>query len=141
VNKILVISSLLFILISCSKKEESKINLSINGRPLAVEIARTKAQREKGLMYRDEIGENEGMLFIFKKDQILSFWMKDTKIPLSIAFIDKKGKVIDMFDMEPYSLVPVRSSKLCKYAIEVNRDFYRSCNLNIGDRIDLGMVE
>ncbi len=66
--------------------------------------------------------------------------MKDTAIPLSIAFIDKNGKVTDIFDMEPFSLTPVRSSKKCRYALEVNRHFFRGSGLTVGDSIDLSVV-
>lgn len=125
---------------SCHKKEMGKTTLSINGRPLSVEIARTKNQRQRGLMYRDELAINQGMLFIFKNDKILSFWMKDTKIPLSIAFIDKNGKVTDIFDMEPYSLIPITSNSKCRYALEVNQGFFKESGLLVGDRIDLETV-
>ncbi len=129
-----------FLVATCSIIKSKRLTLSINGRPLAVEIARTKAQRKKGLMYRDEIGRHEGMIFVFRKDQYLTFWMKNTRIPLSIAFLDKNGKVTDIYDMEPYSLRPVRSTKECRYAIEVNRGFFNECNLSVGDRIDLSLL-
>ncbi|MGQ9615178.1 MAG: DUF192 domain-containing protein [Spirochaetota bacterium] len=127
----------LILCVSCIKGESERITLSINGRPLIVEVARNDTQREKGLMFRDKLGWNEGMLFIFDDDEYLSFWMKDTSIPLSIAFLDKNGKVTDIFDMEPYSLVPVRSSVPCRYAIEVKRNYFTRCNLKIGDTVDL----
>lgn len=115
--------------------------MSINGRPLVVEIARTPPERERGLMYREDLGWNEGMLFIFKEDEILSFWMKNTGLPLSIAFLDKNSKVTDIFDMEPFSTVPVTSTRKCRYAIEVNMNFFKECNLSVGDTINLKMVE
>jgi uncharacterized membrane protein (UPF0127 family) len=110
---------------------------SINGRPLRVEVARTSSARKKGLMHRESLGKNEGMLFVFESDQILSFWMKDTSISLSVAFLEKNGKVTDIFDMEPYSRVPVRSSIPCRYAIEANRDFFSEAGLEKGDTVDL----
>ncbi len=127
-------------LASCSI-ESKRVMLSINGRPLDVEIARTKRQREKGLMFREELGWNEGMLFIFPEEQFLSFWMKDTSIPLSIAFLDCSGVVVDIYDMEPYSSDPVRSTRKCRFAIEVNRGFFRDAGLTDGDSIDLSMVK
>jgi uncharacterized membrane protein (UPF0127 family) len=105
-----------------------------------VEVARTKKQRTTGLMNRDELGRNEGMLFIFETEKYLSFWMKDTSIPLSIAFLDKNGVVTDIYDMEPYSLTTVRSSEKCSYAIEVNRGFFYESGLEVGDTIDLSVV-
>jgi len=130
----------MLLVVSCSIMKPMRLTLSINGRPLTVEVARTKAQRKKGLMYRDELGRHEGMLFVFREDQYLSFWMKNTKIPLSIAFLDKNGKVTDIYDMEPYSLYTVRSTKKCRYAIEVNRGFFNECTLLVGDTIDLSLL-
>jgi uncharacterized membrane protein (UPF0127 family) len=81
------------------------------------------------------------MLFIFDNEKVLSFWMKDTKIPLSIAFIDKYGKVTDIFDMKPYSLKAVTSTEKCKYAIEVNKGFFAESDMTVGDRVDLRKVK
>ncbi len=127
--------------VSCHRKAMPRVTLSVNGRPLTVEIARTKHQRAQGLMYRDLLPRNEGMLFVFRQDKILSFWMKNTKIPLSIAFLDKNGKVTDIFHMEPYSLIPVTSRSKCKYALEVNLGFFKESGLEVGDRIDLTAIK
>lgn len=128
-------------LVSCQKRKPLKITLSINGRPLYVEVARTEAQRRKGLMNRDNLVWNEGMLFVFEEERLLSFWMKNTKIPLAIAFIDKDGKVTDIFDMEPYSLESITSTGMCRFALEVNRGFFNESGLSAGDIIDLQMVQ
>ncbi len=111
--------------------------LSLKGRPLHVEIARTRKQRRKGLMHREELGPKQGMVFVFPEDQYLSFWMKDTGLPLSIAFLDSRGRVVDIFQLEPYSLIPVRSTQKCRYALEVNQGFFRATGLQQGDYIDL----
>jgi uncharacterized membrane protein (UPF0127 family) len=139
-KKLLVLGVCALLLTSCSIGSK-RVMLSINGRPLEVEIARTKKQRGKGLMFREELGWNEGMLFIFQGDQDLSFWMKDTSIPLSIAFLDNGGVVVDIYDMQPFSLDPVRSTRKCRYAIEVNRNFFRDAGLTVGDSIDLSMFK
>ena len=81
------------------------------------------------------------MIFVFENDRLLSFWMKDTKIPLSIAFLDKYGKVTDIFDMKPYSLDTVSSTQKCRYAIEVNRGFFEESGLAVGDKVDLHMLK
>ena len=125
---------------SCSKEKPSAV-LSINGRPLTVEIARSVKQRQQGLMNRDKLDWNSGMLFIFEDEKVLSFWMKNTKIPLSIAFIDKNGKVTDIFDMKPYSLKAVTSTEKCSYAIEVNKGFFDESGLTAGDTVDLRMFK
>lgn len=79
------------------------------------------------------------MLFVFDDDQYLSFWMKNTSIPLSIAFLDKNGIVTDIYSMKPFSLEPVVSSRKCRYAIEVNDGFFEECGLKIGDRIEINI--
>jgi hypothetical protein len=140
IKKLLVLALVLFLLASCGLYSR-KVMLSINGRPLEVEIAKTKRQRARGLMSREELEWNEGMLFIFREEQYLSFWMKDTSIPLSIAFLDKNGVVTDIYDMEPFSLDPVRSSRKCRYAIEVNRNFFRDAGLAVGSSLNLSVVE
>ncbi|MFW6180679.1 MAG: DUF192 domain-containing protein [Spirochaetota bacterium] len=111
--------------------------LSLNGRPLYVEIARTRKQRQRGLMHREELAPDQGMLFVFPEDRYLSFWMKDTGLPLSIAFIDAGGRVVDIYPLEPYSLIPVRSTRKCRYALETNRGFFRDAGVERGDIIDL----
>lgn len=126
--------------LSCRQSSMATATLSVNGRALSVEIARTRAQRTFGLMHREHLDWNAGMLFVFRKDQILSFWMKDTALPLSIAFLDKNGKVTDIFHMEPYSLSPVRSRTKCRYALEVKRGFFEEAGLQISDRIDLSEI-
>lgn len=114
--------------------------LSLNGRALYVEIARTRKQRQRGLMHREELGPNQGMLFVFPRDQYLSFWMKDTGLPLSIAFLDAGGRVVGIFPLEPFSLIPVRSTQKCRYALETNRGFFRDAGVERGDTIDLGPI-
>ena len=140
IRKLLVFSLCVLLLASC-RGESGKVMLSINGRPLEVEIAKTRKQREKGLMFREELGWNEGMIFIFPEDQYLSFWMKDTSIPLSIAFLDERGVVVNILDMKPFSLDPVRSTGKCRYAIEANRGFFRDAGVRDGDSIDLDVVK
>jgi uncharacterized membrane protein (UPF0127 family) len=125
---------------SCGTSRKNAV-LNINGRPLYIEIARTREQRQRGLMYRQELEWNRGMLFVFKSEQHLSFWMKDTVIPLSIAFLDDEGRVVDLYDMEPRSLTPVRSTQKCRYAIEASRGFFREAGLSVGDRVDMSLVK
>jgi uncharacterized membrane protein (UPF0127 family) len=121
-------------------QKREKAVISIRGRPLTVEVARSEAERRKGLMGRETLPWNEGMLFVFESDQVLTFWMKNTKIPLSIAFMDQKGQVRDILDMIPYDESPVSSTGLCRYALEVNRGFFEECGLVPGDRIDLSAL-
>ncbi len=88
---------------------------------LFLEIADSEEERQQGLMFRKQLDEDHGMLFIFEREKRLSFWMKNTSIPLSIAFLDKEGMVLNIEDMVPFSLDSVSSSAKSLYAIELNR--------------------
>jgi uncharacterized membrane protein (UPF0127 family) len=101
---------------------------------LELEIARTEAERARGLMYRKSLNDGKGMLFVFEKDEILSFWMKNTLIPLSIAFIASDGRILEIRDMEPESLIPVKSSRSVRYALEVPRGWFDRAGVKPGDR-------
>ena len=80
------------------------------------------------------------MLFIFEKDQILSFWMKNTPHPLSIAYIDSKGKIRDIFDMTPYSLASVVSTVSVRYALEVPQGWFDKVGIKKGDIVSLDFL-
>jgi uncharacterized membrane protein (UPF0127 family) len=101
-----------------------------------VEIADEASERERGLMGRTELGENRGMLFIFEEEHKLSFWMKDTPIPLSIAYINSEGRIVDIQEMKPFDdeLPHYVSAKPARYALEVNRGFFDERGVEVGDR-------
>jgi len=133
---------------SCSNSDASpalesfeKREITIEGRNgtvhLVVELAITNAQRAQGLMHRTELNDGEGMLFIFERDQILSFWMKDTLIPLSIAYIASDGRIVEIFDLEPLNRNPVSSSRSVRYALEVPRNWFERAGLGPGDRVNI----
>lgn len=124
---------------SCKQSEYITI-VDRNGNELAkvnVEIANTNQLRQTGLMYREKLDKNSGMLFVFEQEQILSFWMKNTYIALDIAYISKDFQIIDIFPLTPLSQKSVISSDLAKYALEVNAGFYRNNNINIGAYIKI----
>ena len=104
-----------------------------------VEVADDPAERAKGLMYRKALGKNRGMLFIYPEERELSFWMKNTLIPLSIAFIDSERRIIDIQDMKPLDDKPPHyvSSEPAQYALEVNQGFFEKGGVKVGDRVEL----
>jgi len=104
---------------------------------ITVEIARTDEERGKGLMFRKNLPDGEGMLFIFDRDQQLSFWMKNTVIPLSIAFISSDGYIIEIKDMQPNDLSSLKSSRSVRYALEVPQGWFVRVDVKAGDRIIL----
>ncbi|MDR2477997.1 MAG: DUF192 domain-containing protein [Treponema sp.] len=103
--------------------------------PLKVELARTPQERSQGLMRRGSLADGEGMLFIFERDEALSFWMKDTLIPLSIAFIASDGRITEIRDMRPRDLSAVRSSRSVRYALEVPQGWFTRAGVQTGDTV------
>ena len=133
----------LFLLASCAGQEKfEKQELVIEGAGgkvmVKAEIARTSAQQQQGLMHRKVLKDGEAMLFIFERDEILSFWMKNTLIPLSIAYITSDGRILEIYDMEPGNLNPVYSSRSARYALEVPKGWFSRAGLGVGDRLVIG---
>lgn len=110
-----------------------------DGRNVEVkaEVARTQEQRNRGFMERKDIPDGTGMIFVFEKDQILSFWMKNTPHPLSIAYIDSKGTIRDIFDMTPFSLASINSTVSVRYALEVPQGWFDRNRISRGDTVSL----
>jgi uncharacterized membrane protein (UPF0127 family) len=102
---------------------------------IQVELARTEQEQKQGLMHRKSLDDGKGMLFIFDRDQIMSFWMKNTLIPLSIAFIASDGRIIEIKDMEPLRLSAVNSERSVRYALEVNQGWFSRVGIGPGDII------
>ena len=104
---------------------------------LTVELATTSAARGRGLMGRAELAEDRGMLFVFPADTEAGFWMKDTSIPLSIAFIAADGTILDVQDMEPFSTELHSPGGLYRYALEVNQGWFGRNGFGAGDRVEV----
>ena len=107
--------------------------------PVQVEIADTPEERQTGLMGRTALAEDAGMLFVFDEEQTLSFWMRDTLIPLSIAFMDAEGRIVDIQDMKALDDRPPHytSAEPARYALEVNVGFFEERGVEVGDRAKL----
>ncbi len=104
---------------------------------MRVEVADTDALRSRGLMQRSHLPDGEGMLFVFPKPQRLSFWMHNTPLPLSIAYLDARGIIREMYDLKPYDETNVisRSHDLV-YAIEVPQGWWKRIGAELGDRVE-----
>ena len=127
---------------SCAEKKLASKTLTVTtaaGTEVSIlaEIAKTKEERNHGFMERKNIPDGTGMLFIFEKDQHLSFWMKNTPTPLSIAYIDHSGKIRDIFDMKPFSLAPIDSTTSVRYALEVPQGYFQRAGIQTGDMLSL----
>jgi len=107
---------------------------------IAVEVADTDAERQRGLMHRKSLPEDAGMLFVFESESSGGFWMKDTLIPLSIAFYDANGKILRILDMEPCRADPCPiydPGVAYRGALEVNQGAFERWGVSEGDLIEL----
>ena len=133
----------LFITVASSCKgteiKMQRLSLSIEAQktgatvPIIVEAAITAEEQQHGFMHRNTIPDGTGMIFIYKSDAQLRFWMKDTPHPLSIAFIDSTGRIREIYDMQPFSLAVIASTHSVRYALEVPAGYFTRTGINIGD--------
>jgi len=112
-----------------------RIPLYVNQKEIWVEVAKTPEERAKGLMGREHLKEDEGMLFIFEQEDYHSFWMKNTLIPLSIAFIDQEGRILKITDMKPMTLDSHSPPKPVLYALEMRKGWYSANGIKVGDKV------
>ena len=103
---------------------------------IQAEVARTPEQRATGLMHRKDMGANEGMLFVFEQPAEQCFWMKNTLIPLSIAFLAEDGSVVNIAEMKPQSLDSHCSEKPVQFALEMNQGWFSKRGIKPGFRIE-----
>lgn len=113
-----------------------EITLSIKGHKLTAEVAATDSSRTTGLMHRRMMPEDRGMLFVFAYAQSQSFWMMNTYLPLSIAFVDEQGVIVNITDMQPLTTDPHPSAKPAKYALEMNQGWFAKHGIKAGIRIE-----
>ena len=146
INKRFFKPFLLFIFVtsfaSCSQKKLPVKQLTITTKEgqiftVEAELASTQEKRNFGFMERKKIPDGTGMLFIFEYDQKLSFWMKNTPHPLSIAYIDSNGIIREIYDMTPFSLSSIESTVSVRYALEVPQGWFQKNNITPGDKITL----
>jgi hypothetical protein len=103
-----------------------------------VELAFTPQEQAQGLMYRTHMHEDHGMLFVYRKPEFLAFWMENTRIPLSIAFIKPDGTIDVIRDMEPLNTTPrYRSKHQCQFALEANQGWFSRHGVQVGDRVEM----
>jgi len=122
---------------SCSRSDVLKSQeITINQWKITVEIADTRESQEKGLMNRKSLDEDKGMLFVYDRDSRKSFWMKNTLIPLSIAYIAADGTIREIYDMEPLSTRTVDSRYSVRYALEVNQGAFQRHGIKVGDKVE-----
>jgi len=114
----------------------SRAELMLGKARLDVEVAASEADRRMGLMYRASLPEGRGMVFVFPSDIRICMWMRNTLIPLSVAFLDKDGRVTNIEDMAPQTEDNHCSSRPARYALEVDRGWFGRYGIKAGDRVE-----
>ncbi len=109
--------------------------LDVGGHQVTAEVAERESQRERGLMERDSLPGDHGMLFVYSEPQTLSFWMRNTEVPLDIAFLSPDGVIVDIQQMEPRSDEQHRSREPAMYALEMSQGWFEEHGVTVGDRV------
>ena len=114
-----------------------RMPITVGGRTLEVEVARTPAERMTGMMHRRAIGPDEGMLFVFPYVERHRFYMRNTHVPLSIAFITSGGVIMNIEDMQPLKEETHLATVPCRYALEMPAGWFKRNKVSDGDRVSL----
>jgi uncharacterized protein len=139
-KKFLIYLLPLFI-VACAKPDPICTNkdmvAQVNSVQFNLEVACKDEDKKTGLMNRKSLAQDSGMIFVYDHEDYYAFWMKNTYIPLSIAFLDKNKKIVDIRNMQPHDLTPVATSVKAIYAIEMNLNWFTSNNIKIGDTLKI----
>lgn len=111
------------------------VPLTINGHKITAEVATTTEQVTTGLMYRFSLKPDHGMVFVFDRSEQRAFWMKNTFIPLSIAFVSADGRIVNIDDMAPQDETTHLSRGPAMYAIEMRKGWFAERGIKAGDRV------
>lgn len=128
------------LLLGCSDAVFPTTTLQIGAHTLTAEVADDGEERALGLMYRDTLGQDDGMLFVYPDRAPRSFWMKNTRIPLSVAFLDDDGTILEISDLKPMDDRSVSSVAAARYALEVNQGWFGKKGVVVGEKV-LGLPQ
>lgn len=112
-----------------------RVQLSAGMHRMDVQVAATPDQRQTGLMFRKHMPQHDGMVFVFEQVTQQCFWMKNTLLPLSAAFIDDDGTIVNIKDMAPQTLDSHCSAKPVRYVLEMNRGWFAKKGIKAGTRL------
>lgn len=133
-KRLLLIFALCFI--GSGQAAMPQIELTVNKQVLTTEVAHTDPDRMQGLMHRRMLPENRGMLFVFPNIAYHGMWMMNTYIPLSVAFIDNDGVIINIADMQPHTRDSHNATRPARYALEMNLGWFRKRGIGPGMKIE-----
>jgi uncharacterized protein len=130
---------LLILLVCCTNlalAQMPEMTLTMRGQRIIAEVASTDSERSTGLMHRRMLPENRGMLFVFPESALHGMWMMNTYVPLSVAFIDERGVIINIEDMQPHTQSSHMAARPAKYALEATLGWYRKHGVKPGDKVE-----
>lgn len=119
-----------------SRGDTATVRIRVGGVEVDVEVADQPEQRQEGLMHRDSLPDDRGMLFVYPDERTLSFWMRNTRIPLDIAFLDRRGRIVDVQQMEPFEEEMTTSRRPAMYALEMRRGWFEDHGVGVGDQVE-----
>lgn len=120
---------------------DRKMEIQITGHRVLVELAISEQEKACGLAFRDGLDTDHGMLFVYPNERDLAFWMKDTRIPLSLAFIDSKGAILDIFQMKAMDTEHFyRPSAPARFALEMSENWFLEHRVKPGDRVQIPLA-
>ena len=111
------------------------VQLSTGMHLIRAEVADNNASRTQGLMHRRSMPQGDGMVFVFEETAIHCMWMKNTLIPLSVAFIDQSGAIVNIVDMQPHSEQSHCATRPARYALEMNKGWFAERGIKPGARL------
>ena len=111
------------------------VSLGAGMHNIVAEVASTPLQRQIGMMMRTEMAQHEGMLFVFEQPEVQCFWMRNTLLPLAIAFVADDGRIVNLSEMQPRSDDSHCSSQPVRYVLEMNRGWFSKRGLKAGDKL------
>lgn len=109
--------------------------LKVGSQSVRAEVAATEETRVKGLMFREKLAKNEGMLFVFTEVGYHSMWMRNTPLPLAVAFIDETGKIVSIHEMQPHTEITHQAAGPVRFALEMDGGWFKANKVAVGDTI------
>jgi len=113
------------------------VTLAVGEVKVVAEVAATELERNRGLMFRNKLEDGKGMLFVFETDQRVAFWMKNTSLPLSLAYIGSDGRILQILDLQPFSEQSRPSERSVRFALEVPQGWFSRAGLKVGDTFEI----
>ena len=111
------------------------VSLKVGSQNVRAEVANTEATRQVGMMFRQKMGRQDGMLFVFPEIAYHAMWMRNTLIPLSVAYMNERGVIVSIHEMQALTEAVHQAAGPVRYALEMNEGWFASNKISVGDTI------